>query len=370
MSVIASKNHPLADRDKAWDAAAAGDRIRRWAGGPDKEDMAKQYKRFDEEPPELRGESSLEQRVGAVLSQRNRDNLSKAVELIQDVIQSASKEENSLSGVETRNGRPVEVRALPLTEIELREEDGKGAVLKGQGIPYNKRSQPIGNFIEIIKPGAFTKSLKRGHEIKAFINHDPSMVLATTESKPPLKLSEAKDGVRYELEIPDTSYGEDLQKNVAAKRVKGSSFAFGTVLDRWRQDADGTNIREVLEAELYELGPVTNPAYLETGVQMRSAEAAYKRYLETNLSNEPEPKPKTKNWTPEERMANLIVRAKRGELTESDREAIESTIDTLRSYLPDGGGRAPKPSDSEEDGARARLVDYQRRLEVAELAMM
>jgi len=35
--VISSKDWPLAPKDRAWDADAAEMRIRKWAGGPDKE---------------------------------------------------------------------------------------------------------------------------------------------------------------------------------------------------------------------------------------------------------------------------------------------------------------------------------------------
>jgi len=160
----------------------------------------------------------------------------------------------------------LEKRDFP---FEVRMEEEQNRVI-GAGAVYNKRSQDLGGFVEIIREGAFTPSLEGSRDIKAFYNHDPNQILGTTESDPPLQIRDGKDGLLYEVEIPDTTYGRDLRENLKRKNVKGSSFQFRTVEDNWYKDDLGVTVREIIAAELFELGPVTNPAYLPTTAQMRS----------------------------------------------------------------------------------------------------
>ena len=160
----------------------------------------------------------------------------------------------------------VEKRALPF-EVRMEEESNR---IIGAGAVYNKRSQDLGGFVEIIRAGAFTGSLEGGREIKAFYNHDPNQILGTTKSDPPLTVRDSDDGLVYDVEIPDTSYGRDLRENLKRKNINGSSFQFRTLEDNWYKDDEGVTVRELLSAELIEVGPVTNPAYLPTTAQMRS----------------------------------------------------------------------------------------------------
>ncbi len=164
-----------------------------------------------------------------------------------------------------------EERALPF-EVRIEGEEGQPLKVIGNGAVYNKRSQDLGGFVEIIREGAFRDTLEDDHEIKAFYNHDPNQVLGTTSSEPPLKIRDGKGGLNYEVEIPDTSYGRDLVENLKRKNVRGSSFAFRTLEDNWYKDDKGETVRELLSVELLELGPVTNPAYIPTAAQLRNLE--------------------------------------------------------------------------------------------------
>ena len=167
----------------------------------------------------------------------------------------------------------IEERAIPF-EVRIESAEGKPSKVTGTGAVYDRRSQDLGGFVEIIRRGAFKDSLEDGREIKSFYNHDPNQVLGTTTSEPPLKIRDTKEGLNFTVEIPDTSYGRDLQENLRRKNVKGSSFAF-RVLDageNWYRDDKGMTVREITAAELFELGPVTNPAYLPTTAAVRSLE--------------------------------------------------------------------------------------------------
>lgn len=171
-----------------------------------------------------------------------------------------------------------EVRFVALDDSEVRAEgEGSATKIKGFGVVYNKRSQDLGGFTEIIRPGAFRAALDNGVEMKSFFNHDPNYVLATTKSDPALIIRDRPGGIEYEFDVPDTSYGQDLAKNIRSRRVTGSSFSFRTIKDNWYMDGK-TQMREILEAEIFEMGPVTNPAYLPSTADVRSTKDVYDSY--------------------------------------------------------------------------------------------
>ena len=67
----------------------------------------------------------------------------------------------------------------------------------------------LGDFIEIIRPGAFAKSLESGMNIRALYHHEGSALLGTTRGGT-LKLAEDSKGLRFDLALPGTTHGKDL----------------------------------------------------------------------------------------------------------------------------------------------------------------
>jgi len=174
---------------------------------------------------------------------------------------------------------PVEHRVLEIEEIEIRAsgESQEQRFVSGVGIVYNKEVEIWPGFREKIRNGAFSDTLKSGAEVKSFFNHDPNQVLATTKSNPALTIEDTDKGMRFEAPIPPTTYGKDLEINLDRKNVRGASFSFsvddeGDIVTR---DEKGVYHREIVKATIYEIGPVTNPAYPQTKVGLRSAEESY-----------------------------------------------------------------------------------------------
>lgn len=168
-----------------------------------------------------------------------------------------------------------EVRAV---NVEIRtpggEDDGKKVA--GLGIVYDQWTEIFPGFKERINKGA----VKRDKTVKSYFNHDPDRVLSTTGSLPPLELKETKEGLEYESPIPPTSYGKDLEINLERGNVKGSSFAFSVSRggDKMWEDDDGVLHREIKELTLFEVGPVTDPAYIQTTAAVRSAKNVAEEY--------------------------------------------------------------------------------------------
>lgn len=169
---------------------------------------------------------------------------------------------------------------LPLT-VETRA-NGK-AYITGYAAKYNARSTLLGNFREEIKPGAFDRALReQSHPVVALWNHDTNHVLGSTRSGT-LEVGTDETGMRYSVEIPDTTLGRDLQVLISRGDVWGSSFAFalrGKDSESWVEE-DGQAVRYVHEVDaVYDVSPVLSPAYEDAtaSVVMRS----YERFLQSH----------------------------------------------------------------------------------------
>lgn len=152
---------------------------------------------------------------------------------------------------------------------EGRSDNPDKRVVRGHGAVFNSRSQDLGGFVEEIAEGAFDNALKDGvSDIRALIDHNPSLILARTSSGT-LKVYPDEKGLAYEFELPDTSYARDLAVNLDNGNITQSSFAMTVARDRWEELEDGTILRTILEVEqLFDVSPVTYPAYTEADVRI------------------------------------------------------------------------------------------------------
>ena len=151
-------------------------------------------------------------------------------------------------------------------------EAGKPRSLRGYAAVFNKESLDLGGFIEIIRPGAFSRSLKDAEDILAFAHHDSSRPLAR-RSAGTLSLAEDETGLLVNIQLADTSHARDCLADIDAGNIDGMSFSFRTRKngDRWKQGPLGqADVRELLDVELIEVSPVTVPAYPDTEVASRS----------------------------------------------------------------------------------------------------
>ena len=166
-----------------------------------------------------------------------------------------------------------EPRTVP--GLELRQDAGGPPRLVGYAAVYNARSLDLGAFVEIIRPGAFRRTLRDGHDIRAFYGHDQTRILGR-QSNGRLVLRDDPTGLRVEITPPeDTVDGRDVVTNVKNGNLDGMSFAF-RLYDprdghgqRWRFE-ESPPLREILEAEVLEVSVVAMPAYPDTSVAVRA----------------------------------------------------------------------------------------------------
>lgn len=180
----------------------------------------------------------------------------------------------------------MERRFLEASEdLELRAEQGEsGPKLSGYGIVYNRKSQLLeGMFYEIVRPGAARKILENNPDIKCALNHDVSKIFGRTKSGT-LQLQENQTGVKYAADPPDAQWAKDALVSIQRGDIDGSSFTFAVAKsgEKWSEQKDGTFLREIFEfSQIGEMGPVTNPAYLDTNTSYRSTQEVYESNVAT-----------------------------------------------------------------------------------------
>ena len=164
-----------------------------------------------------------------------------------------------------------EIRTIKTPVTVEKRDDGTIKSIFGYPIVYNKDSEDMG-FIERIAPGAATKALKKS-DVRGLKNHDASLIFARTGVN--LTLTEDKDGVRMEATPVDTFNFRETAKEVDLGLLDGQSFAFNILADEWKDLDKDKPKRTITEFEMiYDVGPVTYPAYPDTTVGLRTLEEA------------------------------------------------------------------------------------------------
>lgn len=211
----------------------------------------------------------------------------------------------------TKNYEPgsvQETRVFDFDKLEIRAAGEKEPKkIRGYAAVFNKRSEDLGGFKEVFDPGAFADTIKRD-DIRSLLNHTPSYILGRNKAGT-LTVEEDERGAYYEVTPPDTRYAKDLMVSIERGDVSQCSIIFrvdGKAGERWLVDGaevkamdafmaiyDGKKHdieRHVVKARLYDVGPVTFPAYPQTSVKVRD-------YL--TAINETEEVPDKQGQTPE-----------------------------------------------------------------------
>jgi hypothetical protein len=160
--------------------------------------------------------------------------------------------------------------------------------LTGYAAVFNSETTIGGMFREVVKPGAFKKTIKDGADVRALFNHDSNIVLGRTKNGT-LKLVEDERGLKIDIDLPDTQQARDLYNQIQRGDIDQMSFGFSVVKDSWTRAQNETELplRELRELRLFDVSPVTFPAYATTEVQARSlVESA--GVLQSDSTPEPE----------------------------------------------------------------------------------
>ncbi|PTD19909.1 HK97 family phage prohead protease [Sphingomonas fennica] len=149
---------------------------------------------------------------------------------------------------------------------------GTGRMLTGYAAVFNSPADIGGAWIETIERGAFTRALEG--DIVAIIGHDRNRVIGRTGAGT-LRLSEDGKGLRFEIDLPDTTDGRDVAVSVERGDIGGMSFGFSVTRQQWDRTTEPPQ-RTIQQVELYEITVTAFPAYPDTSVGLRSLDDARK----------------------------------------------------------------------------------------------
>jgi HK97 family phage prohead protease len=162
--------------------------------------------------------------------------------------------------------------------VEVRQLDGQAPTIAGYAIVFDSWSEVMVDsrgrkFRERIAPNTFDRALQSGKDIRALWSHDRSKPLARTRNGT-LRLLKDANGIHVEIDAPPTTWGVDAVESIRRGDTSGMSFAFAVNPDNgdtWaRGGADGVAEHTLLDADLFEVSPVTEPAYTATSVYVRT----------------------------------------------------------------------------------------------------
>ena len=162
-------------------------------------------------------------------------------------------------------------------EFRMENAQYEGNTIRGYAAVYNSDSEWMGGFYEQIEVGAFDDVLE--NDVRAYFNHDENLLLGRVSSGT-LRIGTDKRGLFYEVDLPNTTYANDLVELMKRGDINQSSFAFLIGKDRW-EERGGKTYRIIEKvSRLLDVSPVAQPAYPEATSELKT------RDLETETKEE------------------------------------------------------------------------------------
>lgn len=196
-----------------------------------------------------------------------------------------------------------------ISGVQLRAdlvEGNPARVVSGYASMFNQRTMLWPGVYEEISTGFFDDVM--GDDVRALKNHDPNLLLARTKSGT-LRISADDKGLKYEYDSPDTSVARDLLVSIDRGDLDQSSFGFWPDYEAMEVStlSDGsTLIRQKRAVRLYDVSPVTFPAYEGTSVRSIDQAKATKEALEKVASAKTSNQARTALLRAYERHAELL----------------------------------------------------------------
>lgn len=189
-----------------------------------------------------------------------------------------------------KNKETVITRLLhTVSDLRVREdkEGKKGRTITGYAILFNTPSAPMYEYDdeevrEVIAPGAVTKELLDGCDIKMTMFHDRQLILARSKNgSGTLKYTVDDKGVAFEFDAPNTVDGDKALELVSRGDIAGCSFMFSThYYDRAyvARDVKRENGKTIVTytvntiTGIYDFTLAADPAYPDTSCEAEARE--------------------------------------------------------------------------------------------------
>ena len=301
MATTAKLDLPIAARDRAWDAGGADSRVRSWAGGDDKNkiDWGKYARAFfwhDSADAKSFGSYKLGyadiidgeltavprgifavaavlqgSRGGVDIPAADKASIKSTVSKWYAAMRAKFNDDSITPPWEGKSER-CECRFID-ADVEVRQAEGEPQKIVGHAAVFDTLTTLYAGVQEKVAKGAFLDSIQRD-DIRALFNHDPNFVLGRNMAKT-LNLKEDSQGLYFEITLPDTQAARDLVTSIKRGDISQNSFAFRVMPggQDWTESPDGSmKIRTLTKVKLFDVSPVTYPAYPTTDLGLRSIE--------------------------------------------------------------------------------------------------
>lgn len=172
------------------------------------------------------------------------------------------------------NAHRFERRIWPLGAIDVRAtaDNDDTPTIGGYAAVFGELSVVLSSwweeFRERIERGAFAASIAQD-DIRALWNHNADFPIGRVKNKT-LRLWEDEHGLAFAITPPATQQGNDFVGTIRQGYVDAMSFGFTVLDEEWDIDEEGQTIRTLKKIKLYEISPVTFPAYPQTEAQIRA----------------------------------------------------------------------------------------------------
>jgi HK97 family phage prohead protease len=181
--------------------------------------------------------------------------------------------------------------SLPGKPVRIEQRGTDPPVIVGYAAPFWRQGDPgteyrlYDDLVERIMPGCFDRAC-REDDVRALFNHNVDFVHGRLGAGT-LALSVDSVGLRYEIKTPETHAARDVLESIRRGDVTGSSFSFIPHENGMKHSKEGARyVRELHSVQVFDVGPVTFPAYTgsSTGVRALEDPAEARRDLENWLT--------------------------------------------------------------------------------------
>jgi len=147
--------------------------------------------------------------------------------------------------------------------------EGDGNTLVGMTAPYNTPTFRNGAWLQFA-PGAFDEAIK-SYDVIAAVGHDYDKILGRTSANT-LTLDTSGKGIGFTINLPNTTYANDLKESVSRGDITSASFGILGATKTMSKHADGKALATYTKVDrLLDVSPVTMPQFDSgTSVELHS----------------------------------------------------------------------------------------------------
>jgi HK97 family phage prohead protease len=185
--------------------------------------------------------------------------------------------------------RHKEIRQSLAGKVSVTQREDGQAMVRGLVAPRYKPGVEGTQYelwdgaYERYMPGVFASALSGRADVRCLFNHDSSLVLGRSTAGT-VRVFETADGLEYECDLGTTSIARDVAAHLERGDVSGSSAGFIVGKSEWHTE-DGVDVRELHEAELFDVSVVTFPAYEHTPTALQAARSEHANWAKSTGVN-------------------------------------------------------------------------------------